>query len=39
MELIYPAILFVISFIASGIMAVIYNFITPHVGGIKLEVE
>lgn len=37
--LIYPAMLFVISFIASGIMAVVYNFIVPHVGGIKLEVE
>lgn len=36
---IYPAMLFVISFIASGIMAVVYNFIAPHVGGIKLEVE
>ncbi len=37
--LIYPAMLFVISFITSGIMAVVYNFIAPHVGGIKLEVE
>ncbi|VVB96110.1 Uncharacterised protein [uncultured archaeon] len=37
--IIYPAMLFVISFISSGIMAIVYNFIAPHVGGIKLEVE
>ncbi len=36
---IYPTILFAISFIASGIMAVVCNFIAPHAGGIKLEVE
>ena len=35
----YPVAFFLLGFISSAIMAIIYNFVAPHVGGIKVEVE
>ncbi|MCZ7393194.1 MAG: hypothetical protein ABOK23_09925 [Candidatus Methanoperedens sp.] len=35
----YPVAFFILGFIGSAIIAIIYNFIVPHVGGIKVEVE
>lgn len=35
----YPVMYFIYGFIGSAIAAILYNFIAPHVGGIKIEVE
>lgn len=35
----YPIAFFIIGFISSAIMAILYNIVAPSVGGIKVEVE
>ncbi len=35
----YPVLFFIIGFIGSAILSIVYNIIAPITGGIKVEVE
>lgn len=37
--IIWPIMTFIMTFIAAAIVALLYNYLAPRIGGIKLEIE
>jgi hypothetical protein len=37
--IIWPIMAFILTFIGAAIVAIIYNFLAPRIGGIKLQLK